>query len=234
MFTRRLLLAVTLLALAACNRAPPPPSAEVAQQRNAAVQAAVQRQEAMFAAAPAVATAGRDTAYQFEFTGLWTERVPMTAFEGNVVLVVNTASHCGYTPQYEGLQAIYTEYHAQGFEIVGVPSNDFAGQEPGSSADIRNFCALNYGVTFPMTGKTDVVGEHAHPFYQWARAQLGESAVPGWNFHKILIGRDGRLIAAFPSNVTPTSDQLRAAITRALAVRAPPTTATPTALPSAP
>jgi glutathione peroxidase len=147
--------------------------------------------------------------------------------QGEVVLVVNTASKCGFTPQYEGLQAIYSEYHAQGFEVVGVPSNDFGGQEPGTAEEIQEFCELNFGVTFPMTAKNAVTGAQRHPFYQWAEAQLGQSAVPGWNFHKLLIGRDGHLIAAFPSDVEPTSEQLRAAITQALAV---PGTATPTSL----
>jgi glutathione peroxidase len=221
-------LVLAVVALTACNRAPPPPTAEVAQERSAAVAAAVQEQQARFAAAPAVAQADPATAYQFEFSGLWSDRVPMTAFEGEVVLVVNTASRCGYTPQYEGLQEIYTEYHGQGFEVVGVPSNNFAGQEPGTAQEIQDFCSLNYGVTFPMAGKTEVVGAEAHPFYKWAEAQLGQSAVPGWNFHKILLGRDGRLIAAFPSDVEPASQELRAAITQALAAGG--NTATPTAL----
>ncbi|WP_395645389.1 glutathione peroxidase [Terricaulis sp.] len=204
------------LALAACNRAPPPPSAEVADQRTQAVNAAVQEQTERFASAPAATPADAGTAYQFDFEGLMTERVPMTAFRGEVVLVVNTASRCGYTPQYEGLQQIFSEYHGRGFEIVGVPSNDFAGQEPGSSEEIAEFCRLNYGVTFPMAEKVDVIGDTAHPFYKWAHEQLGQSAVPAWNFHKILVGRDGRLIAAWPSAVTPTSAELRQAIEAAL------------------
>lgn len=227
---RALLIAASAaLALAACNRAPEPPAADVAAERSAAVQAAVQEHEARFAAAAPVAQADRATAYQFEFTGLWTERVPMTAFAGDVVLVVNTASECGFTPQYEGLQAIYTEYRAQGFDVVGVPANNFMGQEPGSAEEIQEFCELNYGVTFPMAGKTEVVGAERHPFYAWAETQLGESGVPGWNFHKLLIGRDGRLIAGFGSRVEPTSEELRTAITTALAASAA-TSATPTAL----
>jgi glutathione peroxidase len=225
--SRSILAVLAILALSACNRAPPPPSAEVAETRTEVVAAAVQEQRARFEAAPPVANADRNTAYQFEFTGLWTDRLPLTAFEGEVALVVNTASRCGFTPQYEGLQEIYTEYREQGFEVIGVPSNNFAGQEPGSAQEIQDFCSLNYGVTFPMAGKTEVVGAAAHPFYRWAQAQLGESAVPGWNFHKILVGRDGRLIAAFGSRTEPTSEELRAAITQALAA---PTSATPTSL----
>ncbi|MGQ0532029.1 MAG: glutathione peroxidase [Caulobacteraceae bacterium] len=214
---RRILLAVAAFALVACSRAPPPPSADISAERTAAVTAAVEEQRQRFATAPDPAAADQATAYQFAFNGLWTDRVPMTAFEGDVVMVVNTASRCGFTPQYEGLQQIYDEYHEQGFDIVGVPANNFAGQEPGSAAEIQEFCTLNYGVTFPMAAKTDVIGEGRHPFYAWAETQLGEAAVPQWNFHKLLIGRNGRLIAAFPTRTEPTSEEVRNAITAALA-----------------
>lgn len=214
---RMMRLAAVCLLAAACSRAPAPPTADVAEARSQAVSAAVQAQNAAFAAAPPVAQADRATAYQFEFAGLYTPRVPMTAFAGEVVLVVNTASKCGFTPQYEGLQQIYTEYHAQGFEIVGVPANNFMGQEPGTTEEIREFCELNYGVTFPMAARTDVIGDSRHPFYAWAETQLGESAVPRWNFHKLLIGRDGRLIRAFPTRTEPTAQEVRDAITAALA-----------------
>lgn len=205
------------LIAAACAPAAPPPSAEVAEARSEAVAAAVEVQNARFAEAAPVAQADRATAYQFEFEGLYAPRVPMTAFDGEVVLVVNTASRCGYTPQYAGLQEIFEQYSTQGFQVLGVPANNFAGQEPGSSEDIREFCELNYGVTFPMAARTDVIGERRHPFYVWAEAQLGEAAVPQWNFHKLLIGRDGRLIRAFPSATEPTAAELREAITAALA-----------------
>jgi glutathione peroxidase len=224
---RRILLAAALFALAACSRAPAPPTAELSAERTAAVTAAVEAQRQRFAAAPDPAGADRSTAYQFSFPGLWTDRVPMTAFAGDVVLVVNTASRCGYTPQYEGLQQIYEEYQARGFEIVGVPANNFMSQEPGTTEEIQEFCTLNYGVTFPMAAKTDVVGETRHPFYAWAETQLGEAAVPQWNFHKLLIGRDGRLITAFPTRTEPTSEEVRSAIAAALSA---PTHATPTSL----
>lgn len=205
-----------LVALAACNRAPEPPTADVADQRQAEVAAAVAEHERRFSEAAEPASADAASAYQFQFTGLWTERVPMTAFQGEVVLVVNTASECGFTPQYEGLQQIFGEYHDRGFEVLGVPSNNFNGQEPGSAEQIQEFCTLNYGVTFPMAGKTEVIGADRHPFYAWAEQQIGESAVPGWNFHKILLGRDGRVIAAFNTRTEPTSAELRAAIEGAL------------------
>lgn len=214
---RRAWIIVAAVLAVGCSRAPAPPSAEVAQERATAVAAAVQEQNAHFAAAPALVTGDPASAYQFEFAGLYAPRVPMTAFEGEVVLVVNTASRCGFTPQYEGLQQIYDEYHAQGFEVLGVPANNFAGQEPGSAEEIQQFCANNYGVTFPMAAKTEVVGAARHPFYAWAETQLGEAAVPQWNFHKLLIGRDGHIIAAFPTRTEPTSDDVRAAISAALA-----------------
>lgn len=209
------LAAAALLALTACSRAPAPPTAEIAEERQAAVAAAVAQHEARFAEAEPAST-DPASAYQFEFTGLWTERVPLTAFDGEVLLVVNTASACGFTPQYEGLQQIFSEYNARGFEVLGVPSNNFNNQESGTAEDIQEFCTLNYGVTFPMAGKTEVIGADRHPFYAWAEAQLGDAAVPGWNFHKLLIGRDGRILAAFGSRTEPTSAELRAAIESAL------------------
>lgn len=205
-----------LLALAACSRAPEPPTADVAAERQAAVAAAVAEHERRFGEAAEAASTDPASAYQFEFTGLWTERVPLSAFNGEVLLVVNTASACGFTPQYEGLQQIFSEYNARGFEVLGVPSNNFNNQESGSAEDIQEFCTLNYGVTFPMAGKTEVIGADRHPFYAWAEAQLGDSAVPGWNFHKLLIGRDGRILAAFNTRTEPTSEEVRAAIESAL------------------
>lgn len=174
-------------------------------------------------AAPAAsAQPAADTAYGYAFPPLLGEEdVALSRYAGKVILVVNTASRCGYTPQYEGLEALYRRRAAAGLVIVGVPSNDFGGQEPGSAREIATFCKMNYGVTFPITEKSVVTGARAAPFYRWARARLGEAAVPQWNFHKILIGRDGRAIAAFPSSVGPQSPTLTRAIDRALAVTAP-------------
>ena len=156
------------------------------------------------------------TAYGLKFEGLTTAEIPLQAYAGKVILVVNTASQCGYTRQYDGLQKLYTELAPQGLVIIGVPSNDFGGQEPGSAKQIAQFCRMNFGVTFPMAAKSVVTGAQAHPFYRWALGTLGPSAAPQWNFHKILIGRDGRAIAAFPSAVTPDSPVLRARIQAAL------------------
>ncbi len=141
------------------------------------------------------------------------------AYSGDVVLVVNTASKCGNTPQYDGLEKLYDEYGSQGLVVLGFPSNDFMGQEPGTEAQIEEFCRLTYGVQFPMFEKTTVKGDGAHPFY----AALAEASgtYPTWNFHKYLIGRDGKLIAEFSPRTRPYDDELVAAVKLALETRAP-------------
>ncbi len=140
-------------------------------------------------------------------------------YQGQVLLVVNTASKCGYTPQYEGLEALQKQYASRGFAVLGFPSNDFKGQEPGDEKQIQDFCTLTYGVKFPMFEKVHVVGEQATPLYQRLTAATG--VAPGWNFHKYLVGRDGKVIAQFASKVTPDDPQLTAAISKALAAPAP-------------
>ena len=139
-------------------------------------------------------------------------------YHGRVLLVVNTASKCGFTPQYEGLEALQKSYSARGLSVLGFPSNDFKGQEPGDEKDIQEFCTLTYGVKFPMFEKVHVVGEQATPLYKGLTAATG--VAPGWNFHKYLIGRDGAVIAQFPSRVKPDDKDLVAAIERALAAPA--------------
>lgn len=136
-------------------------------------------------------------------------------YRGQVLLVVNTASKCGFTPQYEGLEKLNQDLKNRGFAVLGFPSNDFKGQDPGSEQEIQEFCTLTYGVKFPMFEKVHVLGAQATPLYQRLTAASG--VAPAWNFHKYLIGRDGRLIAQFPSRVTPDDPQLKAAIERALA-----------------
>ncbi|OYU53029.1 MAG: glutathione peroxidase [Alphaproteobacteria bacterium PA1] len=168
----------------------------------------------------AVPTATKATAMSSPemFDGLMGGNVNLADYRGKVVLVVNTASQCGYTGQYAGLEALWKSRQREGLVIVGVPSNDFGGQEPGSATEIKKFCELNYGVTFPMAAKYVVRGPSAHPFYRNALSVLGPKAEPKWNFHKILIGKDGRPVAAFASAVTPQSAELGQAITNALAV----------------
>ena len=137
------------------------------------------------------------------------------AYEGKVLLVVNTASKCGNTPQYDGLEKLYEQYGEQGLVVLGFPSNDFMGQEPGTEEQIAEFCRLTYGVEFPMFEKTSVKEDNAHPFY----ADLADAAgtYPTWNFHKYLIGRDGEVITEFSPRTKPYDDKVVAAIEQALA-----------------
>jgi len=141
------------------------------------------------------------------------------AYAGKVVLVVNTASKCGNTPQYDGLEKLYDQYGSQGLVVLGFPSNDFMGQEPGTEEQIEEFCRLTYGVQFPMFEKTTVKGEGAHPFY----AALAEASgtYPTWNFHKYLIGRDGRLVGEFSPRTKPNDEALVGAVEQALAAEGP-------------
>ena len=156
------------------------------------------------------------SAYDFEFVAIDGSPLPLKLFEGQALLVVNVASKCGFTPQYEGLQKIYSQYRNQGFTVIGVPSNQFMWQEPAKETEIAAFCRVTYSVTFPMTEKTRVKGDKAHPFYRWMREQLGRAAHPAWNFHKLLVGKQGQAIAAFKSRVEPESAHLRQAIEAAL------------------
>lgn len=152
-----------------------------------------------------------------DFTTITGEPMPLSQFAGKAVLVVNTASRCGYTPQYEGLQALWSDYKESGLVVIGVPSNDFGGQEPGTEAEVKTFCEINYGVDFPLTSKTAVVGTGRHPFYAMAEDALGEAARPKWNFHKILLDTTGTPVAAFPSSVKPRDAELISAIDGILA-----------------
>jgi glutathione peroxidase len=156
------------------------------------------------------------TAHDFSFTALDGTPLPLSGLKGKTVLVVNTASKCGLTPQYEGLEALYRDFRDRGLVVLGVPSNQFAGQEPGTEAEIQEFCTLNYGVDFPMTSKTEVKGPGAHPFYKWAAQQLGEDAEPKWNFHKILIGPKGEALATFGSRTEPLDPALKSRIEASL------------------
>lgn len=166
---------------------------------------------------PAKAEATHKSAYEFSFKTLMGEEpMPLEQFKGKALLIVNTASRCGFTSQYEGLEKLYTTYEEKGLVVIGVPSNDFGEQEPGSSQEIANFCKLNYGVTFPMTSKEVVSGDTAHPFYQWAKKQLGFGTAPKWNFHKYLINRKGELVDYFNSTTSPESDRIKKAIEKAL------------------
>jgi len=156
------------------------------------------------------------TAWDFDFTAIDGQLLPMTTFRDHPVLVVNVASKCGLTPQYEGLEKLYAAYRERGLVVLGVPCNQFAGQEPGTEAEIAEFCRTNFGVEFPLTAKADVKGEGAHPFYRWAVEQVGEPAEPVWNFHKLLVGKDGSLVNVFGPRTDPQDPEILAAVEAAL------------------
>ena len=156
------------------------------------------------------------TAYAFTFPALAGGDIKLADYTGHPVMVVNTASLCGFTPQYAGLQQLWSEFHDRGLMIVGVPSNDFGGQEPGGATEIAETAQHQYGVTFPMAAKAVVKGPDAHPFYRWA-ATARPKDVPRWNFHKYLVGRDGYLADVFPESVDPLDTRVKTAVARALA-----------------
>ena len=158
----------------------------------------------------------RITAYAFTFKGLDGKDIALAEHAGKPLLIVNTASQCGYTPQYAGLQELWTRYRDRGLLIVGVPSNDFGGQEPGGAAEISKTAHGDFHVSFPLAEKVAVKGPAAHAFYKWAALERPGEA-PRWNFHKYLVSRDGRLKASFPSAVEPTDPRLIAAIESELA-----------------
>ena len=152
--------------------------------------------------------------HEFTMNSLTGKPVPLSEYKGKVVLVVNVASKCGYTPQYEGLEALYKKYKDKGLVVLGFPANNFGAQEPGTNEEIGSFCKSKYGVTFPMFSKISVKGEDKAPLYQFLTASGGEI---GWNFTKFLVGKDGKPIQKFNSNVEPDSKELTAAIEKALA-----------------
>jgi glutathione peroxidase len=152
-------------------------------------------------------------AHEIEFTGLDGKALKLSTFKGRSILLVNVASACGFTPQYSPMQAMASEFGDTGPVVIGVPCNDFGAQEPGSKETISDFCETRFGVTFPMTDKVTILDSAArHPFYQWVAAQLGEDALPKWNFHKFFVGPDGALVASFGSRVAPDAPEVRAAL----------------------
>jgi glutathione peroxidase len=157
------------------------------------------------------------TAHEFTLNGLNGKPLPLSQFKGKAILLVNTASLCGYTPQYDGLEKLQTTYAAKGFTIIGVPSGDFGGQEYDSSEKIADFCRTQFGINFPMSEKSVVKGDNAIPLFKWASSAT--NSPPKWNFHKYLIGRDGKAIAGYGSAVGPQSKELTSAIEAALAAK---------------
>jgi glutathione peroxidase len=170
-----------------------------------------------FAAPSAAAESPCPSVLDHKFDNLKDEPVSLCQFLGKVLLIVNTASECGYTPQYEGLEGLYRRYRDKGFAILGFPANDFGGQEPGSNKQIAQFCQVNYGITFPMFAKTSVVGANANPLYRELAAKTGKP--PRWNFHKYLLDRAGQPVAAFESAVEPADSRLTSQIEKLLTAR---------------
>ena len=143
-------------------------------------------------------------AYDYGFNGISGNKIELSDFKDKVIVVVNVASRCGYTPQYEDLQTIYNKYKDRDLIVIGVPTNNFK-QEPGTNDQIKDFCETNFGITFPMTEKINVIGANSHPFYKWAKNDYGIGAIPKWNFHKIIIGKNGKVVDTFASFTKPTS-----------------------------
>ena len=155
-------------------------------------------------------------AYDFNFNDLDGSKLNLSEYRNKVIVIVNVASQCGFTKQYEDMQKIWDNYQSKGLVMIGVPSNDFGNQEPGNSKEIKNFCEAKFGITFPMTEKVVVKGDNAHPFFKWAKKNYGKSAVPKWNFHKIIVGKDGKIIDTFSSITNPSSKKFIKVVEEAL------------------
>ena len=159
-----------------------------------------------------------DSVYEFKPTNINGKETSLSTYEDKVLLIVNTASECGYTPQYEGLQALYDKYKDNGLVVLGFPANNFGGQEPGTDKEIKQFCEVNYGVNFPMFSKVSVKGNEQHPLFEYLTSAENPDFTGAikWNFEKFLIGTDGKLKHRFRSDVTPQSDKLKKAIEKEL------------------
>ena len=149
--------------------------------------------------------------YEYKFNNIDGEEIKLDDYKGKIIVVVNVASRCGYTPQYDGLQKLWTDYKERDLVVIGIPTNNFK-QEPASNKEIKDFCETNFGISFPMTEKIDVIGKNAHPFYKWAKKNYGIGAIPKWNFHKIIIGKNGKVADTFASFTKPTSSKFIKAI----------------------
>ena len=143
--------------------------------------------------------------YDIEIESITGEIISLSKYKGKTIFLVNVASNCGFTKQYSDLQNLWEKYREKDLIVIGMPSNQFGGQEPGSNSEIKDFCETNFGIDFPISEKTDVIGKNAHPFYQWAKKNHGISAIPKWNFHKIIIGKNGKIVETFASFTKPNS-----------------------------
>ena len=154
--------------------------------------------------------------FDLSIKGLNNEIINLNQYKGKTILLVNVASKCGFTKQYTGLQTLYENYKNRGFVVIGIPSNQFGGQEPGSNSDIKEFCETNFNITFPIMDKVNVKGEGAHDVYKWAKKNYGSSSVPKWNFHKILINQEGKVEDTYNSFIEPTSKKIVAKLEKLL------------------
>ena len=148
------------------------------------------------------------TLFDFKINSINGEELYFSNFKGKTLLLVNVASKCGFTKQYDDLQNLYDNFKERGLIVIGIPSNQFGGQEPGTESEIKDFCETNFGITFPMTSKYDVKGDNAHQIYLWAKESYGKSTVPKWNFHKILINKNGKVEDTFASFTNPMSKKI--------------------------
>ena len=148
------------------------------------------------------------TFFDFKINSINGEELDLSSFKGKTILLVNVASKCGFTNQYDDLQKLYDDFKNKGLIVIGIPANQFGGQEPGSEKEIKNFCETNFNITFPMTSKYEVKGANAHPIYIWAKDTYGKSTVPKWNFHKILINKNGKIEDTFASFTGPLSNKV--------------------------
>ena len=148
------------------------------------------------------------TFFDFKINSINGEELDLSKFYGKTILLVNVASKCGFTKQYNDLQKLYEDFQDKGLVVIGVPTNQFGGQEPGTESDIKNFCETNFNITFPMTSKYEVKGDNAHPIYIWAKDTYGKSTIPKWNFHKILINKNGKIEDTFASFTGPISKKI--------------------------
>ena len=150
--------------------------------------------------------------YDFDIKDINGEIINLSKFNNKIILLVNVARKCGFTKQYSALQSLYEKYKEKGFVVIAVPSNQFGKQENGTNEEIKNFCETNFNITFPIMNKSEVKGENAHPIYLWARDNYGKSAIPKWNFHKILINKNGKIEDTYSSFVDPLSKKIKSKI----------------------
>ena len=154
--------------------------------------------------------------YDFSIEDIENNKIDLSIYKNKTILLVNVASYCGFTNQYTDLQNLYETYKERGFVVIGIPSNQFGGQEPGSNKEIKDFCETNFDITFPIMNKYDVKGDNAHPLYKWAKENFGSSTVPKWNFHKILINKEGIILNTFSSFTKPMSKKIIVEIEKSL------------------